>query len=415
MYFSVTTFGCKVNQYESSGIVAIMKQAGYAPLEEADGDINVTGVLYIINSCTVTENSDRKVKNLIIKLKSKNPNAKVVLCGCFPRAFPEKAVSTGADIIIPGIFKSIDDLNEQLSIPSTNIAPIAFNLSPAWSPQDERTRAFLKIQDGCNRSCAYCIIPKARGPVTSRAIADIQAEAAMLAKAGHKEIVITGINLCAYEYSLVDAVESVCNTDGVHRVRLGSIEPDMIGESDIARLAAYKERLCAHFHLSLQSGSDSVLKRMNRQYTTNDYRKVVQNIRKFFPACAITTDIIAGFPGESDNEFAQTLEFAEEIGFAKIHAFAFSSREGTLAAVMPEQLPKAIKHERARALDDLSAKMRAAFFESLIGTEQEILFESPDFGNTRCYTPVKTLKAYKKREIARLKIIKAEKDYCIAE
>ncbi|MCL2070896.1 MAG: MiaB/RimO family radical SAM methylthiotransferase [Oscillospiraceae bacterium] len=393
MKFNITTFGCKVNQYESSGIFEMMSQGGYIPVgsgENAD--------IHIINSCTVTENSDRKVKGLILRLKKANPHTKIVLCGCFPKAFPDKAAAIGADIVVNGIFTGIEpDL--ALSLP--------------YSPQSERTRAFLKIQDGCDRDCAYCIIPKARGSVKSRTVDDIREEAQKLTAAGHKEIVVTGINLCAYEYSLTNAVEAICGVDGAERVRLSSLEPDMITEEDIERLSKL-QNLCPHFHLSLQSGSDTVLSRMKRRYTTGFYGNIVKSIRKSFRNAAITTDIIVGFPGESDDEFAQTLAFAEETGFAKIHVFAFSPREGTLAATMPNQVPEKLKRERIKALSESAREMREAFFKSLIGTEQSVLTESTSFGHTRCYTPVRIqASGHEKNSIVKLKIIGVEKDCCI--
>ncbi|MCL1789316.1 MAG: MiaB/RimO family radical SAM methylthiotransferase [Oscillospiraceae bacterium] len=385
MVFTVTTFGCKVNQYESSGISEMMKQKGYIYADSPDN-----ADIHIINSCTVTENSDRKVKNLISRLKQRNPTLKIILCGCFPKAFPEKAKATGADIVIPGIFTGIDSV--ALPLPR--------------SPQTERTRAFLKIQDGCNRNCTYCIIPKARGRVKSRSIKEILAETEMLAQAGHKEIVITGINLCAYEHSLVNAVKTVAQVNGVQRVRLSSLEPDMISETDIVKLSEIPE-LCEHFHLSLQSGSDSVLKRMNRRYTTEHFNQKTNMILRYFPNAALTTDIIVGFPGESEDEFTETLNFAKEIGFAKIHAFAFSPREGTLAAEMTGQLPKSVKAERTAHLHELAETMRADFFKQLVNSEQKVLMETPTFGHTRCYTPVKTDNQYEKNSIVKLKISRA--------
>jgi threonylcarbamoyladenosine tRNA methylthiotransferase MtaB len=383
MFFDIITFGCKANQYDSSGITELMKRQGHCPAlsrEQAD--------LVIINSCTVTENADRKVKTVITKLKSENPETRIILCGCFPKAFPDKARETGADEVIEGKFAAH--------------LPV--------SVQSERTRAFLKIQDGCNRSCAYCIIPKARGGSVSRSLTDITEEAERLAKY-HREIVITGINLCLYEPSLVEAVEAVCGVSGIERVRLGSLEPDMITKPDIVRLAKLP-KLAPHFHLSLQSGSDAVLSRMNRQYTTSDYSDIAGAIHEHFPRNALTTDIIVGFPGETEEEFVHTLDFAGKMRFAKIHVFAFSAREGTPAAAMPTQIPKAVKRERVSELCRVAERLRSEFFESLIGTEQEVLTEKPNFGHTKCYTPVKTLREYKRHDIVRVRITGAEKDYC---
>jgi threonylcarbamoyladenosine tRNA methylthiotransferase MtaB len=418
MFFNITTFGCKANQYDSSAIAELMKLKGYVPFESLSDCADFTierAPVHIINSCTVTENSDRKIKNLISRLKKDSPGVKIILCGCLPKAFAEKAKTFGADVVIEGKF----------SLPGDTEAELPF------SPQSQRTRAFLKIQDGCNRECAFCIIPKARGKSTSRTIDEITAEAHKLILAGHKEIVITGINLCAYEFGLVNAVQAVAQT-GIHRLRLGSLEPDMISESDIIRLSeltkpphpAKPACLCPHLHLSLQSGSDCVLKRMNRRYTTDDYRKIVKLIRERFTgtSCresgvAVTTDIIVGFPGETDEEFAQTLAFAEEMRFAKIHVFAFSKREGTPAAVMPEQVSKAIKRERVSVLCELERRLRAEFFKGLIASEQEVLIEKAGFGHTPCYTPVVIAGDcnYKKNELVRVRITKAEGEFCIGE
>jgi threonylcarbamoyladenosine tRNA methylthiotransferase MtaB len=389
MNFAMTTFGCKANQYDSAGIIEFMRQNGYTQVASGED-------IHIINSCTVTGNADRKVKSLISRLKHDNPAVKVVLCGCLTKAFPD--IETAADEVIIGKFA--DNL------------PISL--------QSERTRAFLKIQDGCNRSCAYCIIPRARGQVTSREIADITAEARLLAAAGHKELVITGINLCLYEHGLVNAVKAVCGVDGLVRVRLGSLEPDMITEKDIQQLSellsfAKPAYLCNHFHLSLQSGCDTVLERMNRRYTTDDYRRLVGIIRANCTNTAITTDIIAGFPGETDIEFEQTLSFVREMEFAKVHTFAFSKREGTLAADMSGQVPNTIKRERVKQLCQAADNTRLDFFKSLVGTTQETLMEKSDLGHTSCYTPVKTLIKHEKNEIVKIKITGAEKDYCIGD
>jgi threonylcarbamoyladenosine tRNA methylthiotransferase MtaB len=375
MNFNITTFGCKANQYDSSGIAELMKTKDYVKVDDHNKPCDV----HIINSCTVTENADRKVKSLITRLKRENPHVKVILCGCFPKAFPEKARLTGADEIIEG--KLVE--------------------SPPTSLQKERTRAFLKIQDGCNRSCAYCIIPKARGETTSRSIADITDEAGLLSKY-HKEIVITGINLCLYEHGLVNAVKAVCGVEDVQRVRLGSLEPDLISEHDIIKLSELVKQacLCNHVHLSLQSGSDTVLKRMNRQYDTDYYRKIVSRFRGF----AVTTDIIVGFPGETEEEFMQTLQFVEEIGFAKVHVFPFSKRDGTVAYSMPEQISKAVKQERSARLTELADTLRSKHFEGLIGTEQEVLIEKDGLGYTKCYTPIKIDGNVNQNSIVRINI-----------
>jgi threonylcarbamoyladenosine tRNA methylthiotransferase MtaB len=365
MNFTITTFGCKANQYDSDGISELMKR----------NHISEDSPVHIVNSCTVTENADRKVKSLIARLKRENPECRVILCGCLPKAYPDKAREFGADEVIEGRF------SENLPV----------------SIQGNRTRAFLKIQDGCNRSCAYCIIPTARPHLTSRSVADIRAEAEMLVAAGHKEIVITGINLCLYEHGLNNAIEAIA-ASGVPRIRLGSLEPDLVSLNS--------ELVCNHVHLSLQSGSDSVLRRMNRRYDTAHYRKTAQS----FAGCAVTTDIIVGFPGETEDEFTQTLEFAAEMGFAKIHVFPFSLREGTAAAAMPAQVAHGVKQERAARLTALADLLRSAYLKSLAGTEQEVLLEKPDFGHTTCYSPVRLDAPHKKNEIVRVRVTGSSSD-----
>jgi len=376
MYFVVTTFGCKVNQYESSNVREFMRQGGFIETE-----IPRRAAVHIVNSCTVTENSDKKVKRLISGTKRDNPNTVTVLWGCFPKAFPKEAEATGADVIVAGAIKPRN----------------------AFSAQPERTRAFLKIEDGCNRDCAYCIIPKARGEVKCRGIPDITEEARKLAAHGHKEIVLTGVNLGLFT-ELYEATEAVCGIESVNRVRLSSLEPDLINAELIAKLAALP-KLCPHFHISLQSGSDSVLRRMKRRYNTEYYRRLVGTIRNHFPNCAVTTDIIAGFPGETDAEFAETLSFAEEIGFAKIHAFAYSKRAGTVAAALPGQVPEDVKRERVTKLCALANAMRTAFLKSMVGTKQEVLIETENSGRTPNYSPVKiTDGVYKKNDAATVTI-----------
>lgn len=388
MYFTITTFGCKVNQYESSGLSELMKLKGFTETDDS-GKADV----HIINSCTVTENSDKKVRRLISAIKRDNPAAVTVLCGCFPKAFPEKAGLVGADMVVGGVLPS------------------------AFSPQLNRARAFLKIVDGCDRGCAYCVIPKARGSVKSRALPDIADEARKLAESGHKEIVLTGANLGLFGLdsgvSLYDAVKAVCLTDGIERVRLSSLEPDLIGGEFAVKIAGLP-KLCRHFHISLQSGSDAVLRRMNRRYDTDYYAKLVASLREKFPDCAVTTDIIAGFPGETEREFAETTAFAESIGFAKIHVFAYSKREGTVAAAMPEQVPESVKRERAARLCELSDKTRGGFLKSLVGTKQEVLIEKSGYGHARNYAPVRVSGGdFRKNDILTVGITGVQEDCCL--
>ena len=424
MLFNVKTFGCKVNQYESIGIATAMRKAGFTETAcEKSADI------VIINSCSVTGASDKKACREIERLKKQSPSVVIILTGCFPQAFPLEAEKTGADIItgngdknnIPVILKKYLSEREK----TVEILPLPdiykeINLER----QGEKTRAFIKIEDGCNRFCSYCIIPYARGRVRSRSLNDISAEVRDCVAAGQKEIVLVGINLSCYGQdtgkNLADAVETVCGIEGVERVRLSSLEPELLDEEMLARLSAQK-KLCPHFHLSLQSGSDLTLKRMNRHYTADEYYEIVSNIRSRFPNCAITTDIMVGFAGETEEEFSETCRFAEKIGFAKIHVFSYSIREGTAAAKRTDHIPESVKNGRYKILSEIDSRLHGAFLSSQVGTVQEILIEkqkSPDYinGYTPNYTPVRVYGGNAPRHsIIKVKIIGAQDGYCIGE
>ncbi len=422
MRFAIKTFGCKVNQYESAAISAAMRQSGFEEtLLEAQADI------LIVNSCTVTADSDKKALREVRRFKRAYPEKVAVLTGCFPQAFPEKAASSGADLIAGTGRRA--DLPEQIRLfieknaKSFAILPVPRTFEElTLTRNDGKTRAFLKIEDGCDRFCAYCIIPTARGRVRSRSLASIQAEARRFAENGHKEIVLTGINLSCYGQdlglTLADAVEAVCATEGVERVRLSSLEPELLDEAMLARLAAL-EKLCPHFHLSLQSGCDETLRRMNRHYTAEEYWETVVRLRALFPGCAVTTDIMVGFPGETEEEFAQTLAFAEKVGFAKIHAFAYSPRGGTTAARRADQIPQKIKTERFLRLTELDQRLHHAFLEAQIGTTQSVLIQkrtSPDYaaGLTPNYTPVRLYGSGAQRhDMISVKITGVQEDYCV--
>ena len=285
----------------------------------------------------------------------------------------------------------------------------------------EKTRASIKIEDGCERYCAYCIIPYARGPVRSKPLMDLKLELTELAAAGYKEVVLVGINLSAYGKDfgghLTDAIALACTTDGIERVRLGSIEPEMITDKDLEEMARYP-RLCPQFHLALQSGCDATLKRMNRKYDTAEYRRMVGKIRELFENPAITTDIMVGFPGETEEEFASTLQFVEEIGLAKAHVFSYSIREGTAAARMSGQVDPQVKEERSARLIAATGKTRQEFLQNQVGTVQEVLFETQTGGLTHGYSKNYTPVFVKTDEdvtgaILRVEITGAEADHCI--
>lgn len=424
MRYAIKTFGCKVNQYESIGISAALRNSGFT--ETAD---EKSAEIIVINSCSVTGAGDKKACHEVTRLKKLNPGAVIVLAGCFPQAFPKEAEKSGADIIIgnSGKGKVAELIKTYLSEKSSMIIipELPRNYEEIECERNgEKTRAFIKIEDGCDRFCSYCIIPYARGRVRSRGIDAITDEVKSCAAAGQKEIVLVGINLSCYGKdigkTLADAVEAVCAVEGVERVRLSSLEPELLDEKMIERLAR-QPKLCPHFHLSLQSGADDTLKRMNRRYTADEYYKIVENLRRYFPNAAITTDMMVGFAGETEDEFADSYSFAEKIGFSKIHVFSYSIREGTAAAKRSDHIPEQVKAQRYKRLSDLDKRMHLSFLNSQLGTIGEILIEkrkSPDFvnGYTRNYTPVRIYGSKANRhDIVRVKITEVKDDYCIGE
>ena len=414
MQFLLTTLGCKVNQYESAGLSAQLTSLGFAAVSE----IPLADV-FIVNSCTVTENSDKKTRRLLSSAKQKNPHIITVLTGCFPQAFPEQARKLGADITcgtaqraeLPALIA--DFIKSRTAIENIAVLPEAYEDFSGFNPNSSRTRAFIKIQDGCDCNCAYCIVPKARGNPRSRPLDSVRAEAEAAAKAGFKEVVLTGINLTKYENGLSRAVSAVAEFSEIHRVRLSSVEPDLLTDEVLGSLASEK-KLCPHFHLSLQSGSDSVLKRMNRRYTAEEYYEKVQNICSLFGEnVALTTDIIVGFPGETEEEFLESLDFARKINFAKIHVFPFSARSGTSAAIMENQVPESVKRERRDRLLQAAEEMRSAFLNAQIGKKLSVLIEKENFGYAENYVPMKILsKTVQKNEIVGCAVLSAPQGFC---
>ena len=347
MKAKIITLGCKVNQYESEAMLEALLAGGFqeaASGEEAD--------VVVVNSCTVTATSDQKVRQTL--------SSKQRIVDIAPHEKGEKF--------------------ERMAV----------------STFHGRTRAFLKIEDGCDRFCSYCIIPYARGRVRSKPLEDIREEVQRLGEQGFQEVVLTGINLPAYGRELglhlCDAVEAACQAPGISRVRLGSLEPEQLTPDVIARMAK-EEKLCPQFHLSLQSGCDATLQRMNRHYTTAEYRQIVENLRAAFPGCAITTDIMVGFAGETQEEFEQSLQFAREIAFAKVHVFAYSRRPGTRAYDAPGQVPNKVKEERSHQMIQVTKATQQAFLQAQVGKVEEVLFEQQREkgvweGYTRNYTHV---------------------------
>lgn len=397
MKFYIFTLGCKVNQYESQIMHENLINSGFEYTKEYNN-----ADIIIINSCTVTSASDSKAVKLMHRVKRENPQAVLVLTGCLPQAFPEDERFIEADIILGNKSRSIlvstiqQYLTNRVRIINVNKHETGDNFeSMSITNFSERTRAFVKIEDGCNRFCSYCIIPYARGRVRSKPLEELKIEIETLSKKGFKEVVLVGINLSAYgqefNMDLADAIETACSVDGIERVRLGSLEPERMDKATIERISK-QPKLCPQFHLSLQSGCDATLKRMNRHYNTNDYYDIVKNLRKAFENCAITTDIMVGFPGETEEEFAESLKFAEKVSFAKVHTFAYSRRPGTVADKANNQVAENIKNIRSKKMIELTAKTQKEFLLSQIGRTEPVLFErrKNDYfeGHTMNYTQV---------------------------
>ncbi len=393
MKIAFYTLGCKVNQYETEAMREMLEAQGYTAVE-ADGEPDV----FLLNSCTVTAESSRKTRQILRKYRRLLPRAITVLVGCMPQAFPAEAEALPeADIILGNRDAAlVADALRRYRLDGQRIVEIAPHekgeafTTPPVSRFSEHTRAFMKIEDGCDRYCAYCIIPTARGRVRSRGLEDIRDEARRLAGAGYKEIVLVGINLSAYgkggEENLADAVEAVCGVTGVERVRLGSLEPDQMDDYMLSRMAA-QPKFCPQFHLSLQSGCDGTLRRMNRHYDTAFYKDLVLRIRRQFANPAITTDVMVGFPGETEADFAASAAFVEEIGFAKSHVFAYSRRSGTAADRMDGQISRQEKESRSRRMLEAAERAQTRFLASQVGLVCPVLFETCKDGILEGCTP----------------------------
>ncbi len=425
MNIAFHTLGCKVNQYETEAMREAFIKKGYTVVSD-----NAPFDIIIINSCTVTAESDRKTRQALNRFRKENPQAIIVLTGCMVQAFADKSKELAADIIVGNTDVSkISELVDrflQNGEPIFEVTPhkrgAEFN-TPIISNFAERTRSFMKIQDGCERYCTYCIIPTARGTLRSKSIEKIKAEAKALADNGFIEIVLVGINLTSYgkgeDINLCDAVDAVCEIDEIKRVRLGSLEPDHITDQMLKRLKN-QEKFCEQFHLSLQSGCDATLKRMNRHYDTAFYRDLVTRIRKMFPSAAITTDIMVGFAGETEQEFNESLSFAEEIGFAKSHIFAYSRRSGTIAYALPNQVTKAEKARRSKQMIEATLRTEKKFLQNQTGNTLSVLFETfqdgINEGYTKNYSRVKVkFPSSLSGEILDVKITDSENDYLIGE
>ena len=393
------TLGCKVNLNETGALEQLFRANGFTIAQEGEA-----ADVFIVNSCTVTNFGDQKSRKWLRRKKRENPGAVTVLTGCYPQAFPEEAAQfMEADLVCGnGDRKAILENVQKLLDGHERIVAIAphqrgeqFEELPV-ERFEAHTRAFIKVEDGCNRQCAYCVIPRARGPVRSRAEESILGELAALAKGGYAEVVFSGINLSSYGRDtgtdLAEIVEKAAQVPGIRRIRLGSLEPDLMTEEMIARMARVPA-LCPQFHLSLQSGCDATLRRMRRIYDTAGYRAVVEKLRAAFPGASFTTDIIVGFPGETEADFEESAAFVREIGFLKVHVFSFSRRAGTPAYDMPDQIDEAEKARRSHRLQAEADAVRARVIAGMEGRPVEVLLEKPVnntlfTGYTREYVPV---------------------------
>ncbi|EFI42390.1 tRNA (N(6)-L-threonylcarbamoyladenosine(37)-C(2))-methylthiotransferase MtaB [Peptoniphilus sp. oral taxon 386] len=381
--FSILTLGCKVNQYESEAMAELFENEGYL---NVDFETEVSDI-YIINTCTVTNLSDRKSRQFIRRAKRDNPNSIVAVVGCYSQTSPEEVSSIpGVDIIIGTTERNrIVELCEEFSNNKKQINIVRSLKSDHefqtinTSKENDMTRAYIKVQDGCNRYCTYCIIPFARGNIRSRSIEDSMNEARKLAKAGYKEIILTGIHIGSYGYDigkerLIDLIENIASIDGIERIRLSSIEPRTITDDFMKRVVA-TNKLCDHFHLSLQSGSNKILKEMNRKYTREEYFDKTQIIRSYMPYAGLTTDVIVGFPGETDDDFLDSYDLIKKVEFSKVHVFKYSKRDGTVAAKMKNQIDGNIKNKRSSILLALSDELMKKFSEKNLNVIKSVLFE----------------------------------------
>jgi threonylcarbamoyladenosine tRNA methylthiotransferase MtaB len=376
------TLGCKVNQYETEAMEENFEKNSYKIVNDDE-----VADIYVINTCTVTNLSDRKSRQFIRRAKKTNEDSIIAVVGCYSQVSPDEVFEIeGVDVVIGTTDRErIVELCEQAKEKSEKI-----NIVKDIKTQKEfetiniddiksKTRAYIKIQDGCNQYCSYCIIPYARGPIRSRDLEDIISETEKLVNVGFKEVVLTGIHVASYgkeksKINLTTVLEEVSDIKGIERVRLSSIEPTLINDEFMERILA-TGKVCDHFHLSLQSGSDTVLKRMNRKYTTGQYKDIVNLIKRYMPNAGITTDIIVGFPGETDVEFEETYNFVKEIGFSRIHVFKYSPRKGTPAADSKEQIDGNIKNIRSEKLIKLGDELMAKFYSKFIDSNLHVLFE----------------------------------------
>ena len=388
------TLGCKVNQYDTQAMLELFLKEGYTvvPMDQpAD--------VYLINTCTVTGTGSRKSLQLIRKIHRERPESKLIVCGCLAQLQGEQLLSDGADLVLGtqrrGEVVSLLNRVAETGIPLCAVSPAAGMLqyeNLTVSSLENHIRAVLKIQEGCSNHCTYCIIPAVRGPIRSRPPEDVLEEVSRLAAAGYCEIVLTGIHLSSYgrdlaaSVSLTDVIHRIQAVPGVLRIRLGSLEPGIATEAFASELKK-ADKVCPQFHLALQSGSNTVLARMKRQYNVSQYLRGVENLRREYPSAAITTDVLTGFPGETEQEYRETRALIEQVGFSRIHVFPYSSRPGTVAAGLPGQLPAEVKDRRARELIALGSAVADRYLRSWVGRESVLLPEEEISGCWEGYTP----------------------------
>ena len=420
------TLGCKVNQYETNAMIQQFIEKGYEVVDHTE-----KADIYIVNTCTVTNMSDRKSRQMLRRVKELNQEAIVVACGCYAQVAKEELEKIEEINLVLGNNEKKDIVEHVEKYIESNIPEVqtedVMNQREFVEFGDitftEKTRAVIKIQDGCDRFCSYCIIPYARGRVRSRKPEHILSEIQKIAKEGIKEVVITGIHIASYgkdfrqEYRLINLLEDMNQIEGIERIRLGSIEPLLITEEFVSRLEKLS-KVCHQFHLSLQSGCDETLKRMNRRYSTEQFKEITELLRKTFEDAILTTDIIVGFPGESEEEFEKTYAFLKDIKFYKMHVFKYSQRKGTKAAVMPNQIDGNKKEERSRRLIELSNKNEKTYNEKYIGKEVQVLFEEEKHGVWQGHTKNYILAHYKTEEnmenkMVTLKCVDAEDEHIV--
>lgn len=415
MIFGFYTLGCKVNQYETQAMEQLLTQMGHAV-----GSFEEKCDCYVINTCSVTAVADKKNRAVIRRCRKQNPNAVIGVCGCYPQHAADALEALGVDVIggsgqredfLQNLIATAEDRNKRKSLDNA-LRRREFEVLPAGGLEG-RTRAMLKVQDGCVNFCTYCIIPYTRGPVRSAPLAVAVEQAKDLAEAGYREIIVTGIEIASWGVDLPgkpdpsQLIAAVCQAVSGLRVRLGSLEPRIVTEAFCETLKKLPN-LCPQFHLSMQSGSDTVLARMKRKYDTARYYESICLLKRYFPGCAVTTDMIVAFPGETEEEFAESLSFIEKCGFADMHIFPYSRRPGTPADKMPGQHSNAVKEDRSRKATRVAEKMSQSYRQNLIGSTLEVLFEEPEgayfAGHASNYVKVYTVGENLHNEIRDVKI-----------